>query len=142
MVAFVSQRLLPAVLLASSALAAGACQMERPIARGMPRGSSTVCVFGVRGVRAVTRETADGMDVIFSVVGDGAELRRNAHAALTGEYRVRPEARAIMQKVTSTLYDEPDGLTIHATPIDPTMLDQIRAEIRHVVQDSTSDRCD
>jgi hypothetical protein len=132
-------------MLALSALGAVACQMQRPIARGMPRGSSTVCVFGVRGVRAVTRETDDGMDVIFTVVGDGSdgdELRKNAHAAMTGEFHVRPEARAIMQKVTSTLYDRPDGLTIHATPIDPAMLEEIRNEIRHVIDESTSDRCD
>jgi len=142
MAAFVTQRLVVGVLVTSCGLLVAACQMHRPIARGMPRGSSTVCVFGVRGVRAVARETDDGMEVTLTVVGDGAELRRNAHAALNGQFKVRPEARAIMDQVSSTLCDEPDGLTIHAKPLDPSKLEQIQDEIRHVIDDATSDRCD
>ncbi len=129
-------------MLGLSALAAGACQMQRPIARGMPRGSSTVCVFGVRGVRAFARETDDGMDVTFTVVGDGEELRRRAHAAVNGEFPVRPETRVIMRQVTATVYDEPEGLMIHAKAKDPAMLEQIQDEIRQVIDEATSDRCD
>jgi hypothetical protein len=40
------------------------------------------------------------------------------------------------------VYDEPEGLMIHAKAKDPAMLEQIQDEIRQVIDEATSDRCD
>lgn len=107
----------------------------------MPPGASTVCVFDIRGVRALLRDTPDGMDVTLLVVGDVNELRRRARAALSGQYPVRPETKAIEQSVRASIRDEPDGLTINVTPIDAHELDRIRGAIRHRMDEATSDNC-
>jgi hypothetical protein len=129
-------------VLATGALLGTGCQMRRPVARGMPPGSSTLCVFGVRGVRAFTRDTDDGMDITFTVVGDGSLLRERAHESLNGAYPLKPETAAIARRVHATIHDEPAGLTIHATPTDPADLEGVRAAILHRLDEVTSDDCD
>src|ERR1700677_3970581 len=63
-----------------------------PIGRRPPPSSSTVCAFGVPGVRTCVSDTPDGVEVTFVVVGDATELRQRAHAALAGTYPLRPES--------------------------------------------------
>jgi len=79
----------------------------------MPPGASTLCVFGVRGVRANVRDTADGTDVTFTVVGDGSELRKRAHEALSGELAVKPETVAIMTVPTRANPDYAKGWSVN-----------------------------
>jgi hypothetical protein len=112
------------------------------VGRHLPRASSTICAFGLPGVRTSLRDTSDGVDVTFVLVGDAAELRGRAHAALAGTYPLRPESRALARRLRTTLRDEPDGLVIHATPLDPAELVSVREAIHHLVEDVLSSGCD
>jgi hypothetical protein len=113
-----------------------------PIGRRPPPSSSTVCAFGVPGVRTCVSDTPDGVEVTFVVVGDATELRQRAHAALAGTYPLRPESRAIASRVHATIRDEPDGLVLHAVPIDPADLPSIRAAVRRLISDVLSNACE
>ncbi len=109
----------------------------------MSPGASTICAFGVPGVRTSVFDTDDGVDITFNVMGDAGELQRRVHDALAdrGPYCMHPETRAIARRVHATVTDEPRGLIIHAVPIDPKDLDDVREAIRRRVENATRGDC-
>jgi hypothetical protein len=113
-----------------------------PFGRRPPPSRATVCAFGIPGVRTSVRETIDGIDVWFGVVGDDpAELRRRAHGSIDGTYPLRPETRALARRVRVILHDEEDGLVMHVVPIDPTELDAIRGAVRTILAEDGTMSC-
>jgi len=101
-----------------------------------------MCAFGVPGVRTSVADTPGGVDVRFVVIGDASELRRRAHGAVAGTYPIRPESRAVADQVYATVTDDEDGLQMHMTPRDPTKVDVIRDDVRHLLDDVRARGCD
>jgi hypothetical protein len=152
-------------LIAASALVvlaalAGAGGLGCPARRGFvpmagSRYPSTLCVFGLRGVRAAVddcdTETQTGsLDVTLTMNADTAELRRRAHALIenagydaggpTGAALPHPEP--LRTPVHSVVEDVPGGVRIHVTPIDPADLEALRDEIEaRIERASDPGRC-
>jgi hypothetical protein len=106
------------------------------------RNPSTLCVFGMRGVRAYvddcdSEEHAGSLDVTLTMSADTGELRRRAHALIenagydagisTGAPFPRPEP--LRTPARSVVDDVAGGVRIHVTPVDPADLEALRDEI-------------
>jgi hypothetical protein len=111
----------------------------------VPAGASTVCVFGVPGVRTAVEDTDDGLDVTLAVVGDVKELRKRVRDTLAGvgPYKLSPDGQKLANELHFTFIDRPSGLTVHAVPIDPHA-DRTRLcyAVRERVESATSMMCD
>jgi hypothetical protein len=108
---------------------------------GMPPASSTICALGIPSVRTSLRDTSDGIDVTFNLVGDATELRRRADAALVGTYPLRAEGRALSCHVCATISDEPNGIVIHAVPVDKAQLESVREAFHQLIVELQSAQC-
>jgi hypothetical protein len=113
-----------------------------PFGRRPPPSCATVCAFGIPDVRTSIRDTSDGVDVTFGVVGnDPTELRQRAHGAVAGTYPIRPGTQALARRVRVTIHDEEDGLVMHVVPLDPAELDSVRDAVRKVVAEDEAMSC-
>jgi hypothetical protein len=95
-------------------------------------GSSTVCALGLPGVRASVSDTPDGVKLSFSSVGRADELRKRTHEIANGNvepegFRLSAEAQRMLRKVHLSYVDEPIGITIFASAIDPNDIPEIRS---------------
>jgi hypothetical protein len=91
-----------------------------------------VCALGLPGVRASITDTPDGVKMSFSSVGQADELRKRTHAIAAGNvepegFRVSAEAERMLHKVNLSYVDEPVGITIFASAIDPNDIAEIRS---------------
>jgi hypothetical protein len=140
--------------LAASALA---CALLLPGCIGYPRGarscsmragagSSTVCAFGLPGVRASVTDLPDGVELSFSAVGDASELRRRAHDVVEGStepgaWRLPPESERVARKAHLSFVDGPRGVIVVARAIDPDDLPEIRTAVHHRFDRTRSTAC-
>jgi hypothetical protein len=114
-----------------------------PFGRRPPPSCATVCAFGIPGVRTSIRETSDGVDVRFGVVGDDpTELRRRAHGSIEGTYPLRADTKALARRVHVTIYDEEDGLIMHVVPNDLAEIASIRSAVRNILDEDETMRCE
>jgi hypothetical protein len=120
----------------------GCSGYSMPVGRRAPPACSTICALGVPGVRVAVRDTPDGVDLTFVVVGDEGELRKRLVAAFAGEYPMRAEGRAIARRVHATIRDEERGLVVHAVPIDPAERASVQAAFHKAIEDLQSRDCD
>lgn len=109
-------------------------------------GSSTVCAFGLPGVRAAVADVPDGVELSFSAVGDAAELRKRAHDVVEGStapgaWRLPPASERIARKTHLSYVDEPRGVIVVARAIDPGDLDEIRSAVHGRFDRSQSMAC-
>jgi len=116
------------------------------LSRRVPPGSATICAFGLPGVRTSVQDTQGGVDVTLATVGDATELRKRVHDVLEdrhepGAWRLKPEHERIARKLRAQIIDEPHGLLVRATPIDPSDLVEIRTAIHDRVEKATSNEC-
>jgi hypothetical protein len=116
---------------------------------------STLCVFGVRGVRAAiddcdSEKESGSLDVTLTINGDIDELRRRAHALIenagydggvtTGAAFRHPEP--LRTPVRSLVEDVAGGVRIHVTPVRPNDLENLRDEIEaRIDRASDPSRC-
>lgn len=129
------RRVRSAVFIAIAAACASGCSSSymRATRPGMPPASSTICALGIPSVRTSLRDTSDGIDVTFNLVGDATELRRRADAALVGTYPVRAEGSALSCHVCATISDEPNGIVIHAVPVNKAQLESVREAFHQLI---------
>jgi hypothetical protein len=118
------------------------------------RTPSTLCVFGMRGVRAAVddcdSETSGSLDVTLTMSADTRELRRRAHALIenagyvAGPVEGTPFHRPapLQTPAMSVVDDVPGGVRIHVTPKDPADLEALRDEIEaRIDRASDGSRC-
>lgn len=114
----------------------------------VPPGNSTLCAFGVPGVRAAVTDTPGGVEVRFSSRDEADELRKRVHDAIeerTGpgtSWQLNPEQRRLRAKTNASLIDSPDGITLVATPIHPDDLAEIRSYVHRRVAQARAVQCD
>jgi hypothetical protein len=109
-------------------------------------GSSTVCAFGLPGVRASVTDLADGVELSFSSVGDASELRKRAHDVVAGStepgaWRLPPESERIARKARLSFVDGPRGVVVVARAIDPDDLPEIRTAVHQRFDRTRSTAC-
>jgi hypothetical protein len=110
-------------------------------------GSSTLCAFGLPGVRAAATDVPGGVELSFSAVGDMVELRKRVHDVVEGNtdpgpWHLPPEGERIARKTHLSLIDEPGGVVVLARAIDPADLDEIRAAVHDRFDRTRSTACD
>jgi hypothetical protein len=110
-------------------------------------GSSTVCAFGLQGVRASVKDVPGGVELSFSAVGDAAELRRRAHDVVEGStepgaWRLPPESERIARKAHLSFVDDPRGVVVVARAIDPDDLYEIRSAVHDRFDRTRGTACD
>ena len=119
------------------------------------RYPSTLCVFGMRGVRAAVNNCDCGgpngsLDVTLTMNADTAELRRRAHALIENagydagplKGAPLPHEEPLRTPARSVVEDVPGGVKIHVTPIDPADLEPLRDEVEaRIVRASDPSRC-
>jgi hypothetical protein len=119
------------------------------------RYPSTLCVFGMRGVRAAVDDCdsearSGSLDVTLTMNSDMAELRRRAHALIENAgYDAGspagapfPRPQPLHTPARSVVEDVPGGVRIHVTPIDPADLEPLRDEIEaRIERASDPNRC-
>lgn len=111
-----------------------------------PSGSSTVCALGLPGVRASVSDVPNGVKLSFSSVGQADELRKRTHEIADGVtetegFRLSSEAQRMLRKVRLSYVDEPAGITIFASAIDPNDVPEIR-ECAHERFERAHSACD
>jgi hypothetical protein len=109
-------------------------------------GSATVCAFGLQGVRASVTDTADGVELAFSSVGDAAELRKRAHDVVEGStepgaWRLPPEEARVARKTRLSFVDDERGVIVIARAIDPDDLAEIRLAVHERFDSTRSTAC-
>ncbi len=126
---------------AVAALLAG-CVPRAPtsISAGVPsRSPSTVCPFGLRGVRVSVDDVDAGIDVAFvAFATDVVELRRRVHAAFDGQGEgAEPPAPGAEPPTTNariTFEDAGNGMMMHARTSVPGDVKPLRKEMRALVE--------
>jgi hypothetical protein len=115
---------------------------------------STLCVFGMRGVRAAVDDcdsvASGSLDVTLTMSANTRELRRRAHALIENAGYVAgstegmpfPHPAPLQTPAQSVVDDVPGGVRIHVTPRDPGDLEALRDEIEaRIERASDGSRC-
>jgi len=110
-------------------------------------GSSTLCAFGLPGVRASAKDVPGGIELSFSAVGDVTELRKRVHDVVEGNtapdaWRLPPDGERIARKARLSLADEPEGVVVLALANHPADLKEIRAAVHERFDRTRSTACD
>ncbi len=110
-------------------------------------GSSTVCAFGLPGVRASATDVPGGVELRFSAVGDGAELRRRVHDVIEGSTRagawhLPPEEERVARKAKLSYADGSNAVIVVARAIDVNDIPEIRAAVHERLDEMRSASCD
>jgi hypothetical protein len=122
----------------------GAMRLSSRVPASSP---STICPFGVRGVRVAAQDTEDGIDVALTAFGcDVVELRERAHGALTGDAAARAhigvsKPRPLRVANRFEVEDAPGGVVIHVHAVDVREAERARNEVRRRIESAEDEEC-